>query len=247
MTIMDGGLWITWYDLPAEGRGAYLSWLHETYMPKILRRPGILWGAHYAEIEKPAGPPFPRPINHTHDSSVPIGGRYILLFGAEYPAVFGNPVPSALNAALPETSRKMLSMRIGERVNIMAETGRVEGPDAKAQQAGMMPANCIQLGTYNTSWQDEEDMLAWYMQGRLPALRVMPGCVRTRTLVSASGWAKHGVLYEFSSLEIRNKNFDRLKDKPAEVKAWGDQVIPRLVHAPTSPNLACRIWPAMTS
>ena len=138
----------------------------------------------------------------------------------------------------------MLAMRIGERVNIMAETGRVEGPEAKTYQSGLMLSNCIQLGTYNMSWQHEENVLGWYMQGRLPALRAMPGCVRTRTLVSVSGWAKHGVLYEFSSLEARNKNFDRHKDEPREVKAWGDKVIPRLTHAPASPNLACRIWPA---
>jgi len=52
MTILDRGLSITWYDLPAEGRDAYLAWLHEVYMPEVLRRPGVLWGGHYAEVEK---------------------------------------------------------------------------------------------------------------------------------------------------------------------------------------------------
>src|ERR1700688_2459924 len=44
----DRGLWVTWYDLPDKDRDAYLSWLHGTYLPEVLRRPGYLWAAHYA-------------------------------------------------------------------------------------------------------------------------------------------------------------------------------------------------------
>ena len=44
----DRGLWATWYDLPVEGRDAYLNWLHATYLPALLKRPGYLWAAHYA-------------------------------------------------------------------------------------------------------------------------------------------------------------------------------------------------------
>ena len=38
------------------------------------------------------------------------------MFGAQDGHVFGNPVPSAYHAALPEADRSMLAMRIGERV-----------------------------------------------------------------------------------------------------------------------------------
>ena len=34
----DRGLWITWYDLPESGRDAYLIWLHESYLPALLKR-----------------------------------------------------------------------------------------------------------------------------------------------------------------------------------------------------------------
>src|SRR5882762_11413135 len=33
----DRGLWASWYDLPDNGRDAYLSWLHETYLPAQLK------------------------------------------------------------------------------------------------------------------------------------------------------------------------------------------------------------------
>ena len=44
---MDRALWISWYDLPDNGRDAYLKWAHGTYIPSMIRRPGFLWGAHF--------------------------------------------------------------------------------------------------------------------------------------------------------------------------------------------------------
>ncbi len=234
---MDRGIWVTWYDLPEDGRESYVSWLHRSYIPELLKRPGFLWGAHYAEVEKATRAATRR----TDDPAVPTGSHFMLLFGAETADVFGDPVPSAINAGLPEADRKMLALRIGERVSIMAEFGRVDGPEANTYRDGMMLANCIQFGTYNTPWQNEEELLAYYKQGRLPHMAVMPGCVRTRKLVAVAGWAKHGVLYEFTSLEARHKNFIGHGD--AKMKAWSDRMIPRLTHAPGSANLALRIWP----
>ena len=238
---MDRGVWITWYDLPAEGRDAYLSWLHETYIPELLKRPGYLWAAHYAAVEK-------KDVRiHTDDSSVPAGTRYLLLFGAEEADMFGDPVPSALHAELPAESRRMLAMRIGERVNIMTEAGRVEGPEARDYEGGMALAPCIQLGSYNCPWQHEEEMLAWYAQVRMPAMATTPGGgIRIRKLASVVGWAKHGILYEFVSLEARNQYFIAHQDRP-DMKPWLDWVGKWLIHAPGSSSLARRIWPAVSN
>src|SRR5258708_5795015 len=54
----DMGLWVSWYDLPEEGRADYLGWLHGTYIPQLLKRPGFLWAAHYELVvkERPATP-----------------------------------------------------------------------------------------------------------------------------------------------------------------------------------------------
>src|SRR5256885_4025076 len=100
----DRGLWATWYDLPVEGREAYLNWLHGTYLPALLKRPGYLWAAHYATREREGGG---AQIQHTTDPKVGTGYHYILLVGATDADVFGNPTPSAINAALPEAGRKM--------------------------------------------------------------------------------------------------------------------------------------------
>ena len=243
---MDNGIWITWYDLPESSRDAYLAWAHGTYMPEFLKRPGYLWAAHYATVDRSARRTNARDTrNNTDDPSVPRGDRYMMLFGAECADVFCKPVPSKLHASLPAESHRMLALRIGERMNIMAEAGRVEGPEAKAYNDGMKPAPCIQVGNYNTPWQDEEDMLSFYAEWRMPAMGRTPGCVRIRKLASVSGWAKHGVLYEFASLEARNQHFIAHEDGHPDMKAWGDKVTKKLVHAPGSSTLATRIWPVV--
>ena len=92
--------------------------------------------------------------------------------------------------------------------------------------------------------RDEDELAAWYAQWRLPCMQKMPGCVRVRKLVSVAGWAKHAIVYEFTSVAARNDQFlDHERDNP-KMEAWTDQVVRKLVHAPGSPNLARRIWPA---
>ena len=85
---------------------------------------------------------------------------------------------------------------------------------------------------------------AWYAQWRMAKMRTTPGCTRTRKLASVSGWAKHAVLYEFTSLEARNRHFIAHEDLDPEMKAWSDRIVQKLVHAPGSSTLACRLWSA---
>ena len=104
----DRGLWITWYDLPADGRAAYFSWLHRVYLPALLKRPGYLWAAHYASQDLEGGADNATRYNHIDDPKVGKGYRYMLLIAARDANVFGDPVPSVLNAALPGDGKKCL-------------------------------------------------------------------------------------------------------------------------------------------
>lgn len=234
----DRGLWVTWYDLPDAGRGDYLAWVHGSYIPALLKRPGYLWAAHYASIDTGAAP---RPL-HPDARALPAGNAYILAIGAEDINAFGNASPDELHAALPQDSKKMLSMRTGERTNIFAEASRVTGPGAKDYKDGMTLAPCIQLGSYNIEYGKEVDILAWYAQLQMPNLSAAPGCVRVRRLASVFGWAKMGILYEFASVELRNKTMGGGRGAGTPHK-WQSSVS-ALIHAPGSPNVARRIWPA---
>lgn len=246
---MNHGLMISWYDLPDDGREAYLAWLHETYIPDVLQRPGYRWAAHYASVKKAAAATIRRgnaPV-HKDAAAVPAGDRYILIFGAEHVNVFGQPTVAALHAQLPEPGRAMLALRSGERVNIMVEAARVDGPELKAYRGGANLAPCIQLGSFNCAWQDEQEILAWYAQWRMPAMSTLPGIIRTRRLASVAGWAKHAILYEWVSVEARNQKYLTHEDAHPDMKAWSDRMVAKLVHAPGSANLASRIWPPLSA
>ena len=79
-------------------------------------------------------------------------------------------------------------------------------------------------------------MNTWYARSRLPLVKPLAGNVGARRLVSIAGWPKHGILYEFESLEAAQKNLEDASD-------WSRKVVDSLVHAPHSPTLGTRVWP----
>jgi hypothetical protein len=238
----DRGIWITWYDLPMEGRDAYFSWLHGTYLPDLLKRPGYLWAAHYASQDLEGGAENATRYKHVDDPRVGKGYHYMLLIAAADANVFGDPVPSLINAALPEQGKKMLAMRTGERMNIFTETGRREGRALGAYKEGMTGAPCVQIGSFDCALEFEEEMHAGYVLERLPKMCATASCVRTRKLNSVAGWAKHGIIYEFASKEGFDRDYaPAVANSPLGLN--GRSVVPNLVHAPNGPNSALRIWP----
>ena len=91
--------------------------------------------------------------------------------------------------------------------------------------------------------EDEDELMDWYATWRLPCMEKLPGCVRVRKLVSISGWAKHAIFYEFTSVAVRNQKFVDHEHFDRQKEEWTDKVVRKLVHAPGSPNVAGRIWP----
>ncbi len=242
----DRSMWITWYDLPVEGRDAYFSWLHGTYLPDLLKRPGYLWAAHYASQDLEGGAENATRYKHVDDPRVGKGYHYMLLIAAADASVFGDPVPSLINAALPEQGKKMLAMRVGERMNIFTETCRQEGRALGAYKEGMTGAPCIQVGSFDCALEFEEEMHAGYVLERLPKMCATPSCVRTRKLSSVAGWAKHGIIYEFASKEGFDRDYaPAVANSPLGLN--GHSVVPNLVHAPNGPNSALRIWPPVST
>jgi len=241
--LLDRGLWISWYGLPDDGRDAYLAWLHGKFIPRMLKKPGVLWAAHYAAQAQPVPAGGMARLRHTDDPSVPSGNGYILIFGGRSAHAFANLTPRKIEPALTPEDRKMLALRIGERVNIVTEEARADGPSAKKREGKLALAPCIQLGSFNAGSADEDEILDWYANLRLPAMSKLPGCLGVRKLNSVSGWAKHAVLYEFESLAARDEHFPFHENAHPERAAWTDALVRKLVHAPGSPNVAVRLWP----
>lgn len=224
---MDRGIWAIWYEVPEECRATYLAWFHEVHIPEKLSRPGYVWAAHY---ELGQG-------GH--------GKGYLALFGGETAHTFLNPSPGQLALRQNAETRRMMGMRRNSAACILVEETRVDGPDVVRRGPGMTTGPVVQMGNYNAaSPAVEDDLGAWYAQERLPLLATLPGCIGARKLLASAGAHKHAILHEFTSLEMRERHFGPHEADARDPKTWMGRVRPQLAHAPYSPAVGLRIWPA---
>lgn len=223
---MDRGIWAIWYDIAADNRSAYLDWFHRVHIPEKLSRPGYRWAAHYA-------------LGHGRR-----GTGYVALFGGDSTHTFLNPSPGQLATRQSAETRTFIGMRIHATAAILAEEIRIDGPDAAARGPGLTTAPVIQIGHFNApSPQAEDDLGGWYAQERFPLLKKLTGCVGTRKLLAGVGAHKHAILYEFTSLEARDKHYAPLEAQAHDPATWMGRIVPGLLHAPYSPAVGQRLWP----
>jgi hypothetical protein len=245
MADMDHGIWATWYDLADGDRERFLDWLHGDYLPELKTRSGYAWVAHY---ENTRGGPQMRQIGtiiERPDEDIGSGTQFLMLVGAPSPHTFLDPSVLALQQTAPREVRDMLALRQGVRQAIFMEETRVSGPESAQRPAGTAPGPAIQMGSFRTrTVADDFDLGCWYAQYRLPYMAQLPGSIATRKLVSVAGWAKHAILYEFTSLEARLKNFEEPHESHAlDPQEWTGRVVRYTIHTPGSPVVGRRLWP----
>jgi hypothetical protein len=242
---MDDGIWATWYDLPEAGRAGYFDWLHDTHLPMICAKPGIAWAAHYKITGGgEAMDAIHQRLARAQDDEVGTGTQFLVLVGAPSAHVFCDPRIDQWQDALGGQSAQMLALRQGSRTCIFTQEAFVTGPEYHARATGSTPGPAIQMGSFRTKTIDDEfDLAAWYAQYRLPHMSRMAGCIATRKLISIAGWAKHSVLYEFLSLEDRQRYFQNHESLALDDSEWTNKIITYTVHAPGSPSIAMRLWP----
>ena len=225
---MDLGIWAIWYDIAAEHESTYLDWFHNVHIPEKLSRPGYHWAAHY---------------QLGHGSR---GTGYLALFGGNNTHTFLNPSPGQLATRQSAETKQFISMRLKPAAGIFAEEVRVDGPDAAKRGPGLTTAPVIQIGNYNAPSPAVEDNLGgWYAQERLPLLAKLPGCGGARKMLATVGDYKHAILHEFSSLELREQHFAKHETDRNDPNTWMGRIVPHLTHAPYSPAIGRRLWPAV--
>ncbi|HEX2215570.1 MAG TPA: hypothetical protein VHG27_02570 [Xanthobacteraceae bacterium] len=242
---MDHGIWATWYDLEPADKDKFISWLHGEYLPALQARPGFSWVAHY---ENQGGGPQMRQVGGIvarPDEDIGSGSQFLMLVGAPSPHTFLNPSVLQIEREAPQRARDMLALRRGARPAIFVEEMRVNGPAARERPPGTTPGPAIQMGSFRVrSVEEEFDLGCWYAQYRLPHMAQMPGSIASRKLLCVAGWAKHAVMYEFSSLEARLANFEEPHESHAlDPKEWTGRVVRYTIHTPGSPTVGLRIWP----
>ena len=242
---MDNGIWATWYDLAKENEGPHINWLHGVHLPALRGREGIAWAAHYrirgggARMDE-----IHQRLSRASDPELGQGTGFLLLIGAASPHVFFHPRIDEWEQGLSSEVTDRLGQRTGTRVCFFTQEAWVSGPEYGSRRPASTPAPAIQMGSFQTrNLADEYDLAAWYAQYRLPAMAQMPGCVATRKLVSVAGWAKHSILYEFTSLQARQDHFQNHESLALDERVWTNKIINYTVHAPGSPSVGERIWP----
>ena len=243
---MDRGIWAVWYDISKEDEEEYLSWLHEEYIPKELKRPGFLWAAHYKSIrsEYHNSSPVQMAKRFMEEPELGRGGNFLLLFGADSAHSFLDPAPEELLKSYDDRSREMLSRRQGDRTAYFTEVGRVDGPEIAQRGPGLTTAPMVQMGAYRSDDENYNiEVEKWYVHERLASLPEMEGCVGARKLVSLGGWARHAILYEFISPEAREHYYQIQEAPGGDANHPTGGVVRKLIHSPDSPSLGVRIWP----
>jgi hypothetical protein len=246
---MDTGIWAIWYDLDPKSVDDHHRWLHDSYLPNLIERPGYMWAAHYVNTH--GGDVMSRAFSEgavgLTDEKMGAAEQYLILVGAGSPHVFFHPSVRALDADADSETRDFLRQRKGVRDCVFIEERRVDGPAYGERAPATTTGPAIQMGTFRMRDPEDEFALAeWYAQFRLPAMSAMPGCIAARKLVSVAGWAKHSVLYEYSSLEARMEHFEIPHESLGlDPEHWSGKVICNTVHTPGSPVVGRRLWPAV--
>jgi len=247
---MDQGIRATWYDLDPNDQDTFLQWMHDEYLPSLKARPGFAWVAHY---KSEGGGPAMREVRDNlitrPDEDVGSGSQFLMLVGAPSPHTFLNPSVLTVESGASERVTAMLAKRRGVRTAIFSEERRVDGPAARMRAPGSTPGPAIQMGSFRVrSIEEDFDLGCWYAQYRLPHMAQMPGSIASRKLLCVAGWAKHAVMYEFTSLEARLANFEVPHESHAlDPNEWTGRVVRYTIHAPGSPTVATRIWPPLES
>lgn len=243
---MDSGIWATWYDLAEGARADHHAWLHESFLPALAARPGIAWAAHYQHTGGgEAMASIGRMVERGPAGEMGGATQFVILVGAASPHLFFRADSPVLEAGQPAETRRRLAERAGTRQCVFAEEARINGPAYGEADPGGVTGPAIQTGSFRVrSIAEEYDLGRWYAQYRFPYMAQMPGSIRTRKLACVAGWAKHSVLYEFTSLEARLKYFEEPHEALAlDEREWTSRVVKYTIHAPGSPTVGQRLWP----
>lgn len=232
---------VEWFDIEAADRSPFINWFHATYLPELQAQTGISWVGNYA-IVPPKGKGNPNK-QETNDPTVAPGRDFVVLTAAPTASVYyqKNNVIEALEAKYASE----LAQRRNYRDAVFIEEEAVPGPERRALPSGTGAPPAMQIGNYNTvTPEDDVELARWYRQERFPRLSVTRGMIQGRKLLSVAGWPKHGVLWEFTSMDDEEDSFESRFHAADREENWqGRMVLEYVIHAPHGPHAGRRIWP----
>ncbi len=234
-----------WFDLDENRRADTLQWLHHSYLPSVQATSGVGWVGHYAIVKSPTRRYIegaPEKIETT-DPNVATGWQYVILTAGLSAEVFLGQ-NNSLDKLAKVNSEKLPALE-NYRSAVFLEEQVVNSPEQRASPYGMGPPPAMQIGHYNTNTpEDDLELARWYRSERFSRVSVTPGMVRGRKMLSIVGWAKHGVLWEFTDLPEGDYSFEHRFVAADRGENWtGRHVLEYVTHCYGSPNAGRLIWP----
>lgn len=234
-----------WFDLADAERDTHRAWLHARFLPTLQSAPGIAWVGHYDIIAHPDRPYIEgAPMKQeTTDPDVATGWQNVVLTAGLSTNAFLGP-GNAVDALHAAHAGELGAWR-NHRSCVFIEEKVVNGPEERAVPYGMGPPPAMQIGSFNTIAKgDDEELARWYRAERFPRIAVSRGIIRGRKMLSVTGWAKHGVLWEGTELAAEDYSFEPRFVEADRNENWpGRHVLEYVSHAPGSPHAGRRLWP----
>jgi hypothetical protein len=237
-----------WFDLEDATRAGTLDWLHQTYLPAVRAASGVGWVGHYETVKTPSKRYIegaPEKVETT-DPTIPVGSQNVVLTaGLSTEVFFGQN--NDLDQLAADHAEGLSALK-NYRSAVYIEEQVINSPEQRASPYGMGPPPAMQIGHYNTNTpEDDIELARWYRSERFSRVSVTPGMVRGRKMLSVSGWAKHGVLWEFTDLPEGDYSFEHRFVAAARDDEWsGRHVLDYVTHCYGSPNAGRLIWPKPT-
>ncbi len=234
-----------WFDIRRENKDQLWQWLHSFFLKCILSQSGINWVAHYEIVPHPKTPYIrgAPPKKETKNLNIPQGQENLILTSASSAFVFFGP-QNELNY-IEKKNEANLSLRDNYRSAVFIEEEIINGPEQNKKPLGMGGPPAMQFGSYNVDdTNDDIELAKWYRGERFPRLSITRGMIRGRKLLSITGWAKHGVFWEFTEMEENEYSFEHRFIEADRGEDWnGRHVLEYVTHSPGSPHAGKRVWP----
>ncbi|HJN86174.1 MAG: hypothetical protein QF714_00955 [Dehalococcoidia bacterium] len=216
------GLLMVYADVRAEDEDEFNRWYNEEHIPERLAIPGVLDAARYVAVQG--------------------GPKYLAYYELdEAEAYFSDAWQYRLNNPTEWTKRMSPSV-VG--INAVRNVYRLIYPDDVSEetaQAGMAPA--LVVGRMSVTDEVEALFNQEYNTERIPLCSRVPGYIRGRRFEAVMGEPKYITLHEVGSAEVRESQAWHVWRNAAPPQ-WSETVRPQMTHAPGSPGVYTRIFPA---
>lgn len=216
------GLLMVYCDVAAEHEDEFNRWYNEEHIPERLAIPGVLSAARYKAVDG--------------------GPTYLACYELASADAWYSEAWQRWLKQPTAWSQRMAPSVIGTTYirNLYRRIYPQDVPEETAQ-AEMSPV--LLVGRMSVPGELEAKFNEAYNHERLPLCRGIPGYIRARRFEAVMGAPKYTTVHEMASVDVwKSQAWDDWRT--AVTPMWSHEIRPRMVHAPGSPGVYRRIFPA---